>query len=109
MIAAPIEELRARAQAFCGSLASRAPALAPMLLPGESKVGGGAVPDRGVPSVLIALDPGARGADRMAASLRQATPPVIVRVAEGRVLVDLRTIRPDEEALLLAALVASAR
>jgi L-seryl-tRNA(Ser) seleniumtransferase len=109
MIAAPIEQLRARAQAFCGSLASRAPALAAMLLPGESKVGGGAVPDRSVPSVLIALDPGARGADRMAASLRQATPPVIVRVAEGRVLVDLRTIRPDEEAPLLAALVACAR
>ena len=34
---------------------------------------------------------------------------MIARVAEGRVLVDLRTIRPDEEELLLAALVAAAR
>jgi L-seryl-tRNA(Ser) seleniumtransferase len=78
-------------------------------VPGESKVGGGAVPDRGVPSVLIALDPGERGADRMAAALRRGTPPVVVRVAEGRVHLDLRTIREDEEELLLRALVAAAR
>jgi hypothetical protein len=34
---------------------------------------------------------------------------VVARVAEGRVLVDLRTIHPDEDELLLAALVAAAR
>jgi aspartate racemase len=39
----------------------------------------------------------------------QETPPVVARVAEGRVLVDLRTIHPDEDELLLAALVAAAR
>jgi L-seryl-tRNA(Ser) seleniumtransferase len=109
MIAAPIEELRARAEAFATALAGQAKALAPALVAGESKVGGGAVPDRGVPSVLVALDPGPRGADRAAEALRRGTPPVVVRVADGRLLLDLRTIRPDEEALLLSALVAAAR
>jgi len=109
MIHAPVEELRARAQVFAAALADRAPAFAPSLIEGESKVGGGAVPDRGMPSVLVALDPGARGADRLAAALRKGSPPVVARVAEGRLLVDLRTIRPDEEALLLSALVAAAR
>ena len=109
MIHAPAEELRARALAFAAALAERAPALAPAVLAGESKVGGGAVPDRGIPSALVALDPGARGADRLAAALRAGSPPVVARVAEGRLLVDLRTIRPDEEALLLSALVAAAR
>ena len=109
MIAAPIEELRARAEAFAKALASRAPALAPSLLPGESLVGGGAAPDRGMPTLLVALEPGPRGADRLAAALRRGSPPVVTRVAERRVLVDLRTIRADEEELLLAALEAAAR
>jgi L-seryl-tRNA(Ser) seleniumtransferase len=109
MIAATAEELRGRAAALAGRLAASAPALAPALVPGESMVGGGAVPDRGVPTTLIALEPGSRGADRMARALRQGTPPVVARVAEGRVLVDLRTIHPDEDELLLAALVAAAR
>jgi len=109
MIAATAEELQGRAAALAGRLAASAPALAPALVPGESMVGGGAVPDRGVPTTLIALEPGSRGADRMARALRHGTPPVVARVAEGRVLVDLRTIHPDEDELLLAALVAAAR
>jgi len=109
MIAATAEELQGRAAALAGRLAASAPALAPALVPGESMVGGGAVPDRGVPTTLVALEPGSRGADRLAAALRHGTPPVVARVAEGRVLLDLRTIRPDEEELLLSALVAAAR
>ena len=109
MIAASAEELRARAEALAHRLSAQAPALAPALVPGESMVGGGAVPDRGVPTTLVALEPGPRGADRLARALRQGTPPVVARVAEGRVLVDLRTILPDEDELLLTALVAAAR
>jgi L-seryl-tRNA(Ser) seleniumtransferase len=109
MIAATAEELRGRAAALAGRLAASAPALAPALVPGESMVGGGAAPDRGVPTTLVALEPGSRGADRMARALRHGTPPVVARVAESRVLVDLRTIHPDEDELLLAALVAAAR
>ena len=57
MIAATAEELRGRAAALAGRLAASAPALAPALVPGESVVGGGAVPDRGVPTTLIASSP----------------------------------------------------
>jgi L-seryl-tRNA(Ser) seleniumtransferase len=109
MLAATAEELRGRAEALARRLAAAAPSLSPSLAPGESMVGGGAAPDRGVPTTLIALDAGARGADRMARALREGTPPVVARVAEGRVLVDLRTILPDEDELLLSALVAAAR
>ena len=42
-------------------------------------------------------------------ALRQGSPPVVVRVAEDRLLVDLRTVRPDEEEALLAALAEAAR
>ena len=51
MIAAPIEELRARAEAFAAASPRGArPRSRRSLLPGESMVGGGAVPDRGVPT-----------------------------------------------------------
>jgi L-seryl-tRNA(Ser) seleniumtransferase len=57
----------------------------------------------------VALDASPAGPDRLAAALRSGSPPVVVRVAEDRVLLDLRTVLPDEEPLLLAALVAAAR
>jgi len=109
MIAAPHAELRSRAEAFARALAADAPALAPALVESESKVGGGAAPDLGLRTVAIAIDPGAGGPDALALALRRGSPPVVVRVGEGRVLIDLRTVRPDEETLLLSALVAAAR
>ncbi|HSD28313.1 MAG TPA: L-seryl-tRNA(Sec) selenium transferase [Vicinamibacteria bacterium] len=109
MIHAAVGEVRARAEAFARALTALAPALRPALVDGESAVGGGAAPTTGVPTVAVALDPGPSGADRLAAALRAGSPPVVVRVAEDRLLVDLRTVRPDEEEPLLAALAAAAR
>jgi L-seryl-tRNA(Ser) seleniumtransferase len=109
MLHAPVAEVRARAEGFASAVAAAAPALRPALVESESAVGGGAAPTVGVPTVAVALDPGAAGPDRLAAALRGGDPPVVVRIAGDRVLVDLRTVRPDEEAALLAALLAAAR
>jgi L-seryl-tRNA(Ser) seleniumtransferase len=109
MLHAPVAEVRARAETFAVSVAASFPALRPELVPGESAVGGGASPTVGVPTVVVALDPGAAGPDRLAAALRRGEPPVVVRVADDRVLVDLRTVLPGEEDLLLAALLVAAR
>ena len=109
MIEAPLDEIRARADAFARALAAAAPGLRPVLADGESAVGGGAAPNVGVPTVVVALDPGAKGADSLATALRAESPPVVVRVAGDRVLVDLRTVRPEEERTLLAALGRAAR
>ena len=109
MIQAPLAEVRARAEAFAREVAALAPALRPAPVEGESAVGGGAAPTVGVPTVTVALDPGPAGADALAEALRAGSPPVVVRVAEGRVLVDLRTVRPDEEQMLLGALAAAVR
>jgi L-seryl-tRNA(Ser) seleniumtransferase len=109
MIHAPLAEVRARAEAFARALGATAPVLQPALVPAESAVGGGAAPTVGMPTVAVALDPGPAGPDRLAAALRRGSPPVVVRVAEDRLLVDLRTVRPDEEETLLAALAEAAR
>jgi len=45
------------------------------------------------------------GAGALEARLRTGDPPVLVRVQDNRVLVDLRTVAPDEDAALRAALV----
>jgi L-seryl-tRNA(Ser) seleniumtransferase len=108
MVQAPLEELRARAAAFARALAASCPALRPVLVESESAVGGGAAPIVGVPTVAVALDPGPAGPDRFASELRRGRPPVVARVSENRVLVDLRTVSPDEEPELLAALVQAA-
>jgi L-seryl-tRNA(Ser) seleniumtransferase len=109
MVAAAPEALRSRAEAFARALRDAAPALAAATVASESMVGGGAAPGLGLATVAIALDPGPRGADALALALRKGDPPVVARVAEGRVLLDLRTVPPDEEAALLAAVVAAAR
>jgi L-seryl-tRNA(Ser) seleniumtransferase len=109
MIHAPLEEVRARAAALAEALARAAPSLRPELVEAEAAVGGGAAPTVGVPSVAVALDPGPGGPDRLAAALRRGSPPVVARVSEARLLVDLRTVLAGEEAELLAALVAAAR
>jgi len=109
MVSETAAALRARAEAFARAALQAAPGLALELVPGESKVGGGAAPELGLPTVVVAVDPGPRGADALARALRRGSPPVVARVAEGRVLLDLRTIQPDEEAALAAAVAAAAR
>jgi L-seryl-tRNA(Ser) seleniumtransferase len=104
MIHATRDELQDRAIAFVGALAVRAPALEPRVVEASSAVGGGAAPDAALPTVAVAVQPGATGPDAFAARLRAGTPPVVARVMENRVIVDLRTVFPEDEPELLAAL-----
>src|SRR5208337_4686670 len=53
---------------------------------------------------LIALTHADLSADELSARLRTSTPPVIARVEEGRVLLDLRTVFPEQDTVLVEAL-----
>jgi L-seryl-tRNA(Ser) seleniumtransferase len=109
MIHAQVEEVRARAEAFARRLVQAAPQLQLALQEAQSAVGGGAAPTAGVPTVVVTLVHPTRTPDQVAAALRADDPPVIVRVADERVVVDLRTVPPADEPTLLEALVAIAR
>ena len=74
------------------------------LLDGESVIGGGAAPSAVLPTRLIALTHADFSADELSARLRANTPPVIARVEEGRVLLDVRTVFPEQDAVLAEAL-----
>jgi L-seryl-tRNA(Ser) seleniumtransferase len=92
------DEIRARAEQVVAQLAG----LKAEVIPGESVIGGGATPERSIPTFLIAVACG----DECAAQrrLRANDPPVIARVEEKRLLLDLRTVLPEEEKELAAAL-----
>ena len=109
MIHTPVDEIRARAEGFARRLSDSAPDLRLALLDAHSAVGGGAAPTVGVPTVAISITHPRLGPARLAAALRAGRPPVVVRVAEDRLLVDLRTVPPEQEATLREALVAAAR
>jgi L-seryl-tRNA(Ser) seleniumtransferase len=68
---------------------------------GESTVGGGSLPGETLPTRLVALRVSAPNA--FAARLRAQDPAVVARVADDRVLLDPRTVAPEEAADLLRA------
>ena len=72
------------------------------LVEGSSLIGGGATPEQPLPTWLIAID----CADVVEAErrCRLSDPPVIARIEDGRLMVDLRTVLPDEEEELVCAL-----
>jgi L-seryl-tRNA(Ser) seleniumtransferase len=74
------------------------------LCDGESVIGGGAAPSAVLPTRLIALTHIGLSADELSARLRANAPPVIARVEEGRVLLDLRTVFPEQDAPLTTVL-----
>jgi len=100
MIATPVEELKARAAHWAEEL--RRDGVEATIVEAQSAVGGGSLPGQTLPSKVLALR--VPSADALAARLRAGTPPVIVRIREGLVLLDPRTVLPEQEADLLRAL-----
>jgi len=71
---------------------------------GESAIGGGSGPTSHPPTALISIRHKTLSADQIESRLRNSSPPVISRIAEDRVLLDLRTVAEDEESQLAKAL-----
>jgi len=84
--------------------AARSPKLVLELVDGESLIGGGAAPSASLPTCLIAVSLSHKDADEISKRLRAADPPVVARVDEGRVLLDLRTVFPEHDNSLIRAL-----
>ena len=102
MMRARVEDIGRRAEAVARHLPQ--PPYRFELIEGESVVGGGAAPGATLRTRVLALTHQHMSADELAARLRSCDPPVVARVEEGRVLLDLRTVFPGQDAQLLAAL-----
>lgn len=102
MMALDVEAIEERARA----LADR---LVPMgwrvsLVSGASAVGGGSAPGLALPTVLVALEREGLTADAIEARLRALDTPVIARIVDDRVTLDLRTVPPESDGQLAALL-----
>jgi L-seryl-tRNA(Ser) seleniumtransferase len=72
------------------------------IIAGQSTIGGGSLPEETLPTFLLALD--GMQPNRFLARLRASSPPIIARVEAERVVLDPRTVLPDEEGALLVGL-----
>ncbi|MGB7601227.1 MAG: L-seryl-tRNA(Sec) selenium transferase [Candidatus Sulfotelmatobacter sp.] len=80
------------------------PKLKTEIVEGESILGGGSAPSSVLPTRVLAMSCEGLSADELAERLRGSDPPIIVRVEEGRVLLDLRTVFPEQDIAIAAAL-----
>ncbi len=97
----------ARAEAVAGALRT-SDQIQIALIDGESVIGGGAAPSATLPTSLLAIAIKNLRPGELLSRLRGADPPVIARVQEDRVLLDLRTVFPEQDATIVAILRAEA-
>jgi len=96
------EEIGMRAEAVAVRVTS--PKLRVEIVDGESLIGGGAAPSSVLPTRLLAVTCESLSADELCARLRGCDPPIVARVEDGRVLLDLRTVFPDQDDSVATAL-----
>jgi L-seryl-tRNA(Ser) seleniumtransferase len=96
MIATPADEIQRRALRGIEVLGRG------RVVSGESTIGGGSLPGETLPTYLLAL--GVNNPTRFLEKLRALTPPIIARTQEGEVLIDLRTVLPEQEPGIFAGL-----
>jgi L-seryl-tRNA(Ser) seleniumtransferase len=102
MLCAPVETVRMRAESIARELRDRN--IDAESVHSSAAVGAGAFPAHEIPSAAVAL---AGEAKHIAAVLRSANPPVIGRIRDGRVLLDLRSVQPSEDSALVMAVIRS--
>ncbi|MFN2456208.1 MAG: L-seryl-tRNA(Sec) selenium transferase [Pyrinomonadaceae bacterium] len=103
MLALPTDTIEKRARNLIEQLAGDAEIEA-TIIKGQSAVGGGSGPNVHPQTALIAIKHPTLSADEVELKLRHFSPPVIARIADGLVLIDLRTVDTREEPDLLRAL-----
>ena len=96
------EEISQRAEEIATKIRSNE--LSAEIIDGESVIGGGAAPSATLPTRLLAICCHGMSATELAARLRMSRPPVIARVEDGRVLLDLRTVFPQQHDAVIQAL-----
>jgi L-seryl-tRNA(Ser) seleniumtransferase len=105
MISTEADELQRRADSLAGLIRTlSAGGLEATVIAGVSRVGGGAAPEVDLAGFLVAVRSGVKSAATLERGLRASRPPIVARVAEGRLLLDPRTLLAGEDEILARAL-----
>ena len=107
MINLPVEAIRRRATGLAEKISAH-PRFSVLVRDGESVIGGGSTPAQSLPTALLAVTHSSHSAQDLEQLLRRNSPPVIARVEEGALLLDLRTVFEDQDEELFEALEAIA-
>jgi L-seryl-tRNA(Ser) seleniumtransferase len=109
MIAMPLEQIRERTEKLLRSISQAASrTLTFEQITTESAVGGGSAPTSSLPTIAIAVTGDGLTPNQIAANLRQWNPPIITRILNNQVVIDLRTVALSQEVELERALCALA-
>jgi L-seryl-tRNA(Ser) seleniumtransferase len=100
MLTLTAEAIRVRANAVAAAL-NAVGGWRAELVAGASAVGGGSAPGVELPTWLVAIDRRGLTPAALEERLRRLTPPVIARIERDRVLLDLRTVLPEQDSQLL--------
>lgn len=95
MLMLPIAEIEARAQLIAAEIPGA------VVVDGQSVLGGGSTPDQSIPTRLVAI-PG--NAHRLEKHLRASDPAVVARIEKDQLLLDLRTVFPADDRVIVEAL-----
>ena len=98
------EQLLHRARQLAERLREECPGLLVEVAESRSVIGGGSAPGATLPTSVVAIKSKEISADALLERLRQWETPIIARVEDERVLLDLRTVEPEQEAAILAAI-----
>jgi len=99
MMAMPLETLTRRARKWQRALSGAGVPLSVVVA--ESTVGGGSLPGQTLPTRALALE--VSSPDTLATRLRAADPPIVARIEDDRLLLDPRTVLPEQDAMLVEA------
>ena len=101
MLSTDLEDIRRRARALVDGLDNN---VLGQLIDGVSTLGGGSAPGSALPTVLIAASHTTLSATELENRLRHSDPHVVGRIQDQRVVLDLRTVLPDQDERLLLVL-----
>lgn len=96
MLSLTMEQLHERAKQLTTQLENKLASADVQVIESEAFVGGGTTPAQAVPSVAVRITPKSGREQQWADQLRQTKPPVLVRIAEGGLWFDMRSIMPDQ-------------
>ena len=100
MLSLTVEQIEARARSLAARIETRGGWQAEVI-DGHSTIGGGSAPGVELPTRLIALSRGSESAEDIERFLRHAEPPIIARIHHDRVVIDLRTVAPEEDDIIV--------
>lgn len=102
-LSAPLDNLKNRAERLAPQLAAASAIAAAEVVQDRTHLGGGSVPTQDIPTWCIALTPEKQSVDELSTALRTGAPAVFGRVQQDRLVLDLRSVMPDQDALVVEA------